>query len=59
VHAAFRELEYLYPDEIPAYLAACDDEYHDLGTVLALAGPRISEALALQPATSMRAAACW
>jgi integrase len=49
VHADFRELEYLDPDEIPRYLAACDDEYHDLGAVLALAGARISEALALEP----------
>ena len=38
VHAAFRELEYLYPDKITRYLDACDGEYHDLGAVLALAG---------------------
>ena len=49
VHVEFRELEYLDPDEIRPYLEACDLGYHDLGAVLALAGLRISEALALEP----------
>jgi integrase len=49
VHEEFREIDYLHPDEIRAYLAACHPEFHDLAATLALAGLRISEALALQP----------
>ena len=37
------------PDEIPAFLQACDPDYQDLAAVLALAGLRVSEALALEP----------
>jgi integrase len=49
VHVALRELQYLDPDETPRDLEACDADYHDLGAVLPQAGPRISEALALEP----------
>lgn len=45
----FSEVAYLMPDEIPLYLDACDPTYRDLAEVLALAGLRISEALALEP----------
>jgi integrase len=49
VREEFSEVAYLMPDEIPLYLDACDPAYRDLGEVLALAGLRISEALALEP----------
>ncbi|HEY2790232.1 MAG TPA: site-specific integrase [Gaiellales bacterium] len=49
VRAEFSEVAYLMPEEIPTYLDACDPAYRDLAEVLALAGLRISEALALEP----------
>jgi integrase len=49
VREEFSEVAYLIPEEIPLYLDACDPAYRDLGEVLALAGLRISEALALEP----------
>ena len=49
VREEFREFSYLMPDEIPPYLDACDPDFRDLAEVLALAGLRISEALALEP----------
>src|SRR5207344_1161729 len=49
VREEFREFSYLMPDEIPLYLDACHPDFRDLAEVLALAGLRISEALALEP----------
>ena len=40
-------MDYLRLDEIPAYLAACNDRYRPLAELLLATGVRIGEALAL------------
>lgn len=49
IREPYHEMLYLMPDEIPCFLQACDPDYEDLAAVLALAGLRVSEALALEP----------
>ena len=49
IHEPYREMRYLLPDQMPVFLTSCDPhEYADLAAVLALAGLRISEAIALE-----------
>jgi integrase len=49
VREPHREMRYLLPAEIARFLVACHPDYEDLAAVLAVAGLRISEALALEP----------
>jgi integrase len=49
IREQYREMHYLVPEEIPRFLGACDPDYADLAAVLALAGLRVSEGLALEP----------
>lgn len=43
-----RKIDYLYPEEVPGFLACCERDYRVIAEILVTCGPRISEPGALR-----------